>query len=454
MIARRFNKINIIFILGLTLMLLIGALSFVSNIKLNNYNKMVNHTDDVFVSIYTAFSDFLDIETGMRGYVIVGQSTFLEPFDNGVGHIEIALNDLETLTSDNPVQQMRIGQLKILKDQLIERGREQIRLRQEKGLITASNKVSDGLGKKVMDQVREIIGTMEREEDGIRAKRANSVHTYFKFMTLVIPTSTALALILILFALITLNRHIAKIKEGENIVKRLNATLIQKINELENSNRELETFSYSVSHDLRAPLRTMVGFSSIILEDHKDLPEDIKENLGRIVGASQKMGQLIDGLLDLSRLSRKELLSENVNLSNLVDSILKDLRNSDPKRHVNFEIAKDVVVRGDSRLLQSALYNLLNNAWKFTRNSKEARIGFGFKQIDNQKTYYVEDNGVGFDMAYSNKLFGIFQRLHSPNEYEGTGIGLATVQRIIQKHGGKIWVESQVNKGTVFHFTI
>ncbi len=225
--------------------------------------------------------------------------------------------------------------------------------------------------------------------------------------------------------------------------------------ELEAINQELEAFSYSVSHDLRAPLRAIDGFSRILLTDYADrLDETGRDRLGRVRRAAQHMATLIDDLLKLSRVTRTELKREEVDLSALARELADDLRKQAPDRNVQFIIAPDLLAHGDKGLLRIALDNLLGNAWKFTGGRDEARIGMELAPGQGSQTYVVSDNGAGFDMAYADKLFGVFQRLHDTSEFPGTGIGLATVQRIIHKHGGRIWAESEVGKGARFYFTL
>jgi signal transduction histidine kinase len=229
--------------------------------------------------------------------------------------------------------------------------------------------------------------------------------------------------------------------------------------ELEATNRELEAFSYSVSHDLRAPLRSIDGFSQILLEDYADeLDEDGKDYLSRVRAATQRMGRLIDDLLGLSRVTRGTMNRERVNLSALAEEVAEDLREARPERTVEFSAQEGLEVWGDSRLLRVALENLIGNAWKFTEKEPEARVEFGVDEELSRKgrvpVYYVRDNGAGFEMAYADKLFGAFQRLHGSDEFEGTGIGLATVQRIVHRHGGRVWAEGEVGRGATFYFTL
>lgn len=245
---------------------------------------------------------------------------------------------------------------------------------------------------------------------------------------------------------------ISERKEIEQRIHALNKTLIERATELEAINKELESFSYSVSHDLRTPLRAIDGFSGILLNDYsKVLDTRGRDCLRRVRRAAQHMGSLIDDLLNLSRVTRTELIQEEVDMSTLAHEIAENLRKQSPDRQVHLEIYSGLKVRGDPRLLLIALENLLENAWKFTCHQKDAHIEFG---INTQHIFYIRDNGAGFNMAYANKLFGAFQRLHNTNEFPGTGIGLATVQRIVRKHGGRIWAEGAVGQGATFYFNL
>jgi len=224
---------------------------------------------------------------------------------------------------------------------------------------------------------------------------------------------------------------------------------------LEAANKELESFSYSVSHDLRAPLRSIDGFSQVLLEDYANkLEGEGREALQRVRNGAQRMAQLIDDLLKLSRVTRGEMRQEMVDLGSMAKAVLTEFQKTEPERQVECVVAEGVIANGDARLLRVGLENLLGNAWKFTAKRPQARIEFGTTQGDGQNIYFIRDNGAGFDMSFSDKLFGPFQRLHGTNEFPGTGIGLATVQRIIHRHGGRVWAEGEVEKGATFYFTL
>jgi signal transduction histidine kinase len=258
---------------------------------------------------------------------------------------------------------------------------------------------------------------------------------------------------------LTFNDMLARIQEQNAELQgardEMEQRVIARTAQLEIANKELESFSYSVSHDLRAPLRGIDGFSQALLEDYGDrLDAQGKSYLQRVRAASQRMAELIDDMLSLSRVSRGEMKSETVDLGALAQSVAVELQNADRLRQVEFTIAAGLLAKGDARLLRVVLENLLRNAWKFTGKNSAAKIEVGVDRQNGQPVYFVRDDGAGFDMAYAEKLFGAFQRLHSSAEFQGTGIGLATVQRVIRRHGGRVWAESKVGQGATFYFTL
>jgi light-regulated signal transduction histidine kinase (bacteriophytochrome) len=244
----------------------------------------------------------------------------------------------------------------------------------------------------------------------------------------------------------------------------LEQRVIERTIQLQAANKELEAFSYSVSHDLRAPLRAIDGFSQVLARKYAGrLGQDGEHYLTRIQENTRRMGQLIDDLLSLARITRREMQQDDVDLSKLAHEIAAELQAQEPERRVQFEIEEQAAARGDLGLLRIFLHNLLGNAWKFTSMRPQARIQFGVLQdshplsqaeMGEGTVFFVRDNGIGFDMAYADKLFGAFQRLHTIDEFPGTGIGLATVQRIIHRHNGRIWVEAALDQGATFYFTL
>jgi len=257
-----------------------------------------------------------------------------------------------------------------------------------------------------------------------------------------------------------IERRTGALEAANREVLRLNEELEGRVRErtaqLESANRELEAFCYSVSHDLRAPLRAIDGFSQALVEDHgASVPEGGRRYLARIQSSAKRMGQLIEDLLNLSRVSRGGLERGAVDLSAMAREVVAELQQREPQRAPEVAIQDGMQAMADARLVRAALENLLANAWKFTSKAEHPRIEVGILREDpGAATYFVRDNGAGFDMAYADKLFGAFQRLHAVNDFPGTGIGLATVQRIVNRHGGRIWADGQVGRGAAFFFTL
>jgi light-regulated signal transduction histidine kinase (bacteriophytochrome) len=252
-----------------------------------------------------------------------------------------------------------------------------------------------------------------------------------------------------------ISRDITGRKHAEQAIRQLNTDLERKAGQLEVANRELEAFSYSVSHDLRAPLRAIDGYTRILVEDYEEkLDAEGRRICGVISAEARRMGQLIDDLLAFSRLGRKEMFASRIDMNALAESVFAELVQPPDRERIDFQLSKLPAARGDLALIHQVWVNLLSNAIKFTSKKDRPVIEIKGKQTREENIYLVRDNGAGFDMEYAGKLFGVFQRLHGESEFEGTGVGLAIVQRIIRRHGGRVWAEGAVEKGATFYFSL
>ncbi len=273
---------------------------------------------------------------------------------------------------------------------------------------------------------------------------------------LILAILLAVAVVLAVIA----RRRAREAQRAQEELNQLNADLerhvAERTQQLQDANKQLESFSYSVAHDLKAPLRAIGGFSKILMEDcPSQLDEEAQRYLQSIVGGAQRMGKLIEDLLAFSRQGRKEMTPSDIDMDELAKSVFEELRSATPERKLECRLQPLSPARGDRAMIRQVWVNLLSNAIKFTGPKDIASIEVGCSPNGaDQNTYYVKDNGAGFDMEYAGKLFGVFQRLHSGQEFEGTGVGLAIVQRVVQRHGGRVWAEGKVNQGATFHFTL
>ncbi|MDM9581671.1 MULTISPECIES: sensor histidine kinase [unclassified Nostoc] len=475
----------------------VGIISYLSLLQYRENAQRVTHTREVLEKTKEVMSQIKDAETGQRGYLLTGKERYLEPYRTATGQIAQKLQALRQLTADNPNQQRQLDRLEPLISKKLVLIEQTINAR-SKNLESALQIIQTDRGQQIMEDIRMLTRDMENEEKELLKQRSMEANASAHQTTLLTIFGSIIASAIIGLAATITNQELVKRKLMENYLQnardeleieiskrtaelrntneelqteinerkkaeseilRLNVQLEQRVAErtaqLEATNKEMEAFSYSVSHDLRAPLRSIDGFSQALLEDYADKLDALGQNyLQRVRAATQRMAQLIDDLLNLSRLTRSEMRYEKVDLSALVEAIATELHKTQPERQVEFVIAPGLVANGDAHLLRIVLENLLGNAWKFTGKHQKARIEFGLLLQDNTDVYFVRDDGTGFDMAYVEKLFGAFQRLHAMTEFEGTGIGLATVQRIIHRHGGRVWAESAVEQGATFYFTL
>lgn len=454
----------------------VGYAVYQSNVKMNDSSKWINHTEKVINLSENVLSLTIDMESGVRGYVLTKDSDFLAPMIVGKINIFKNIADLKELTKDKNSQQLLIDSLTIYAKLRIASLDLAILRINTTGLAATLNGISITEGKKYTTAIRSIINKIQAKEYELLKERKQvnekSVVLFYWFlgaMFLLITFVSALFLISyyrnllqtrdkIIQAdeLIILNNEL-KISESKYLKLNddLEQLVIERTSKLETANKELESFSYSVSHDLRAPIRAINGYTKILEEDYHDkFDEDGLSVLASIVNNSKKMGHLIDDLLAFSKLGRKAISGSEINMQEMVTTLCYEISKENSDRKIEFTIHPLTPTYGDPSLIHQVWINLINNSVKFSKYKPITIVEIGCYQKDDQTVYFVKDRGAGFDMKYYTKLFGVFQRLHGQEEFEGTGIGLAIVQKIVTKHNGLVWGESVLNEGASFYFSM
>jgi PAS domain S-box-containing protein len=569
------TKLAMAFGIALAAICSVGVLSYRSTLQVDEDQRRVVHTHRVLQKLDDVVTDLLSARANQRAYVVGKDDSYLSGYKSDLGRLQDDLKDVGELTSDNPRQQQALQQLRPLISSRVAELEEGIAVSiQQK--TTSSTFLAEILERPSLLDITSRLSEMKHEESRLLIQRSQAAKAASSRMKGVIVFGDLLALLLLVTAVLELQRETARragierelheseqrfrlmvsnVKEyaifmlgpkghvvswnagaqriksyqPEEIIGRhfscfypaediergrpeyelkLAAEQGQSVDEgwrvrkdgsrfwantvitalrdpagrlrgfskitrdlterrrteeeikrqnalLAAANKELDAFSYSVAHDLRAPLRAVDGFSLALLQDFPDdVPEEGRRYLERIRSGAQRMAQLIEDLLKLSRISRHQIVRSEVDLSRVAAEVAAQLKASDPNRQVKFAIAADLVVFGDRNLLRIVLENLMANAWKFTSRQPQAEIHLGLKNGEEERVLFIRDNGCGFDMKYADKLFGVFQRLHRESEFSGTGIGLATVHRIISRHGGRIWAEAAVGEGATFYFVV
>jgi signal transduction histidine kinase len=432
------------------------------------------HTFEVLLHTQTLDDDVNRATAATRAFILTGNSLYENRFYTFSGQIDAEVANLRRLTPDNDSQQHRLD---FTRTRLAVRTavlQEAIAMRKASGdtpsPVQAMAELADSPDGG--PTVAYCLTQIENEENRLLADRTHASDEARRTVVLTFVVDAVLALLLLgatAELLIRTLRDRAALAASAQEVQNLNADLRlanssleervdQRTRELANTNKELEAFSYSVSHDLRAPLRTIDGFSLALFEDYADKLDDAgRDYIARVRGGVQRMGQLIDALLQLSRVTRADLQFDTVDLSQIAQGVFEELKAAEPARQITFT-AQPGVVTGDGRLLRVALENLMGNAFKFTSKTPDARISFGSMPGGGahagRTVYFIRDNGAGFDMQYVDRLFTAFQRLHGDRDFKGSGIGLATVSRIISRHHGNIWAEGEPGRGAAFSFTL
>lgn len=455
----------------------IGIISYWSAERQSEDAKRVGHTHRVIEKIEEVLSDVKDIETGTRGFALTGDQGFLDPYFAKLNTINNTIHDLQLLTIDNPRQQARVDSLQPIVAARLKLSAELMKLRKEKGEQAVLRWSGLPKGRRLDIKIREISAEMAEAEHQLLSKRDLETKKSVRASIVTIFVGTIISLSFFLTVFYFLNREIADRKRIEKEMQTLNAELEQRVAErteelnihrehlrelveertaqLQAANKELESFSYSVSHDLRAPLRHIDGFADLLTKHaHATLDDTGRRFLGTISDSAKQMGVLIDELLVFSRMGRVEMKTREVNSDTLVRDVIAGLIYDIQKRNIHWTIGALPTVQADPTMLRLVFQNLLENAVKYTRPRENTVIEIGSTRRPDECEFFVKDNGVGFDMQYLDKLFGVFQRLHRIDEFEGSGIGLANVRRIIQRHGGQTRAEGKVDEGATFYFSL
>ncbi|HKF51219.1 MAG TPA: CHASE3 domain-containing protein [Candidatus Acidoferrales bacterium] len=442
------GKVVSAFGLASAVLLSIAVLSYRSILQTTTDEDWVAHTHFVREELDALLADLTEAQASERSYILADGETYSASFEDALARVRKHVESVRELTQDNPHQQASLQKLGPLLAAREIQMRRAITARRTGGLNAAIASEGSNDSRQTMDQIRAVIAAMLQEEGRLLAVRATSAEVNSRRIKETILFGYGLAFVFLIAASMTIHREMEKRRLADKIVARRSA-------ELEAANNELEAFCYSVSHDLRTPLRGIDGFSQALLEDYgSKIDSSARDFLQRIRAGTQRMGVLIDDLLNLSRFTRIEMQRAEADLSEIGRTVVAELRQAEPQRDVEVVIAPQLCGEGDPRLMRVVLQNLLANSWKFTSKKPHARIEFGRTDNNGSSAFYVKDNGAGFDPRYTARLFGAFQRLHGVAEFPGSGVGLAMVQRIIQRHGGRVWAEGAVGEGATFYFTL
>ena len=444
---------------GLGIFLLIQWVAYLASQGLVEASEAVAESQRVLLGLEEVVTGLQDGQRGQRGYVITGDERYLDIFHRAVERVPREIEDLRQLTAGDPLRQQQLRELEQLVAQALAEFQVIIDARKSHGFPAAQQLVLAGEGKKPMDALRRLVTQMQDQVRTSLDEKERAAKAAAARVPMVMLGGTAVSFSLLLTVFYLLNQEIARRRLAQEKIDSLNAELEERLRELagtnkelEATNKELEAFTYSVSHDLRAPLRHVDGFSRILVEEFgPQLDPTARRYLERMQKGVRTMAQLVDDLLQLARIGRQEVRRQVTGLGPLVEEVLADLETE--SRRIEWRVAPLPFADCDPALMKQVFANLLSNAVKYTRPRSPAVIEVGALTQNGRPVLYVRDNGVGFSMKYADKLFGVFQRLHRTEDFEGTGVGLATVQRIVHKHGGEVWAEAELDKGATFYFT-
>ena len=454
------------FALGVVTLLASAGVSYHFTAQLRSSSEWVGHTEDALREFQGISTSNVAMQAALRGYLLDPEQEFVSDISRNEASLRLHFAVVRQLTDDNARQQFRLDKFEPILAEEIEFVDYTLSVAQKQGRAAAMQYFATGPVRKIALRFRIVIRELRAEENKLLASRTEAAEIAERTAVLVLPLGTFLSLVLLAVGLFFLNagayerdqaekRLQVSFREIEQMKNELEVRVAERTRQLEESNKELEAFSYSISHDLRAPLRAVDGFSQALLEDFGPaIPREGHRQLNVIRAATQKMGHLIDDLLTFSRLSRQPLALRPIDTAALVGSVLSDFKGQMAGRDIKVTVGALPPCEGAPSLLRQVWFNLISNSIKYTSKREHAEIEIGCVAQEGESVFFVRDNGTGFDMRYAAKLFGVFQRLHRDDDYEGTGVGLAIVQRIVHRHEGRVWADAKEGVGATFFFTL
>jgi len=459
------NKVIAAFGTALAILILVGVLSYRSMLQSDEDREWVTHSHQVLEKLDAVLANMLDIETGERGYIITGERSYLEPYNDALDRVHQNVKDVRELTADNSVQQRALDRLEPIISEKLGTAQGQIEIRTRVGLVSGAESVRAGFGKKFMGQIRDQLTEMKEEENRLLKSRTEEARKSSRVTRIVIVTGEVLAVGFLCLAGMVVGQEMRQRSRAEEDVHKLNVDLEQRVadrtaelneraKELARSNGELQQFAYVASHDLQEPLRMVASFTQLLAKRYKDkLDDDARDFINYAVDGATRMQALISDLLNYSRVGTQGKPLERTDSEALFKRVLESLQ-------FNIEESGAVIVSdtlpmvmADPQQLGQLFQNLLTNAIKF-RGAGPPHVRISTERNGNEWKISVRDNGIGISQEHAERIFVIFQRLHTKTEYPGTGISLAICKKIVERHGGSIWIEPSPGGGSTFCFTI
>ena len=442
--------------LGLLIICYLSYASFSSIAEFVRRTHWVDHSHLVRFELEKTISLSKDAQAATRGFAVVGKPEFLVPYKTASTELLEIIVRLQAMTADNPAQARDTLLLKDAAAQVVATFGHTIALRRNSPVAAdALDFVAAGTGENVLNQMRVLVARMEERETHLLAQRKQEERVSADSMQRLIVGGTLASCLLFAGAFWLLSREVRQRRRADGALLAANQELVENAGRLETANKELESFTYSVSHDLRIPLRAITGYAGMLTEDYgASLDAEGQRLLGVICDNSKRMGNLIDDLLAFSKFGRKALSTTSIEMRTLVENVVAELRGYGQSQAARVILDDIPAAWGDRAMLQQVWTNLVSNALKYSSKMQAPEVRISGRRQGDEIVYSVTDNGVGFDMQYYNKLFGVFQRLHSADKFPGTGVGLAIVKRIVLRHGGRVWAEGSIDQGATFFFAL